>query len=218
MEIMGFGLKWRKWILACLKSASILVLVNGSPISFNFEWGVRQGDPLSPFLFILTAEGLNILTKMSMRNNFLSGVEIGWDKVNFHISNLIGIGVDKIEVENMARLFHCKVGTTPFIYLGLPVGGNMKKQVSWKPVLDKFEKRLSNWRDRSISFLRRWTLVNSVLNSLLLYYFSLFRAPPCVLKKLECVRRSFLGAGRVPNQKSLGLNGKKQFYLIGMGY
>ncbi|XP_071738879.1 uncharacterized protein [Rutidosis leptorrhynchoides] len=60
----------------------------------------------------------------------------------FHKSNLIGIGVEKIEVENMARKFCCKVRTTPFIYLGLPVDGNMKKEESWKPVLNKFEKRL----------------------------------------------------------------------------
>ncbi|XP_071727895.1 uncharacterized mitochondrial protein AtMg00310-like [Rutidosis leptorrhynchoides] len=42
-----------------------------------------------------------------------------------------------------------------------------------------------------MSFGERLTLVTSVLNSLSLYYFSLFCAPPSVLKKLECVRRNF---------------------------
>ncbi|XP_071707952.1 uncharacterized protein [Rutidosis leptorrhynchoides] len=73
---MGFGSKWRGWIRTCLKSASISVLVNGSPTcEFKMERGVRQGDPLSPFLFIITAEGLNVLTKR--RSCLLVNVPVG---------------------------------------------------------------------------------------------------------------------------------------------
>ncbi|XP_071739297.1 uncharacterized mitochondrial protein AtMg01250-like [Rutidosis leptorrhynchoides] len=79
---MGFGDKWRKWMLACFKSASISVLVNGSPTQeFNLEKGVRQGDPLSPFLFIIAAEGLNLLAKKATESGLLKGVEIGSDKI-----------------------------------------------------------------------------------------------------------------------------------------
>lgn len=61
---MGFGNKWCRWIKACLSSASMSVFVNGSPTEeFNLERGVRQGDPLPPFLFILAAEGLNVMVQ-----------------------------------------------------------------------------------------------------------------------------------------------------------
>ncbi|XP_071729199.1 uncharacterized protein [Rutidosis leptorrhynchoides] len=84
---MAFEVRWRKWILACLKSASISILVNGSPTDeFNLGRGVRQGDPLSSFLFNLVAEGLNLLTKASVSCNLYKGVEIGEDKI--HISHL----------------------------------------------------------------------------------------------------------------------------------
>ncbi|XP_071727449.1 uncharacterized protein [Rutidosis leptorrhynchoides] len=66
---------------------------------------------------------------------------------------------------------------------------------SWKPVIDKFQKRLSNWKARAMSFSGRLTLVNSVFSCLPLYYFSLFRALPGVLKKLECVRLNFFWGG-----------------------
>ncbi|GKD41675.1 cysteine-rich receptor-like protein kinase, partial [Tanacetum coccineum] len=64
MKKMGFGNKWCKWVDSCLRSTSISILVNGSPTrEFYMERRVRQGDPLSPFLFILATEGLNALTK-----------------------------------------------------------------------------------------------------------------------------------------------------------
>ncbi|XP_071738862.1 uncharacterized protein [Rutidosis leptorrhynchoides] len=72
---MGFGCKWRKWIYSCLSSASISILVNGSPTKeFSLERGVRQGDPLSPFLFILAAEGLNIMTKAATDRGLFKGI------------------------------------------------------------------------------------------------------------------------------------------------
>ncbi|XP_071704704.1 uncharacterized protein [Rutidosis leptorrhynchoides] len=61
-------------------------------------------------------------------------------KVNYFKSNLFDVGVDKKEIEEMASLFGCKVGSLLFIYLRLPNGVKMSKTSSWKPVTEKFEK------------------------------------------------------------------------------
>ncbi|XP_071704508.1 uncharacterized protein [Rutidosis leptorrhynchoides] len=77
MKSMGFGCKWMKWILSCLTSASISILVNDAPTNeFSLGRGVRQGYPLSPFLFLLAAEGLNILTKAAIEKGLFKGVEV----------------------------------------------------------------------------------------------------------------------------------------------
>ena len=78
MQIMGFSSLWCNWILEMLSSATVSVLVNGSPSrEFHMFRGLRQGDPLSPFLFVLAMEGLHVaLTRAQIANTF-RGINIG---------------------------------------------------------------------------------------------------------------------------------------------
>ncbi|XP_071715017.1 uncharacterized protein [Rutidosis leptorrhynchoides] len=82
MKKMGFGHKWIMWIKSCLSSASISVLVNGSPTNeFYLKRGVRQGDHLSLYLFIIAVEGLNAFVKKALDTKMFRGLEVGEDKV-----------------------------------------------------------------------------------------------------------------------------------------
>jgi len=75
---MSFPVLWRKWIRECVGTATTSVLVNGSPTDeFPLQRGLRQGDPLSSFLFLLAVEGLNILMKSLVENQLFSGYSIG---------------------------------------------------------------------------------------------------------------------------------------------
>jgi hypothetical protein len=64
MKKMGFCERWIKWIQMCLESDEYSVMVNGEKVGpISPGRGLRQGDPLSPYLFILCAEGLTSLIK-----------------------------------------------------------------------------------------------------------------------------------------------------------
>ncbi|XP_028068804.1 uncharacterized protein LOC114271378 [Camellia sinensis] len=77
MERMGFNQLFVDTIVHCISSVSYSVLVNGSPIKkFVPTRGLRQGDPLSPYLFVLCAEGLSALIKRAEGEGKLTGVAV----------------------------------------------------------------------------------------------------------------------------------------------
>nr|GEV32531.1 RNA-directed DNA polymerase, eukaryota, reverse transcriptase zinc-binding domain protein [Tanacetum cinerariifolium] len=159
---MGFSFKWRNWIHSCLNSAFALVCVNWSPTKeIKLKRGLRQGDPLSPFLFILAVEALNIAI-LKATNNIFHGIQKG-----------------EFQQKQAIRSWRAK----------LPRCHN------WKPLVDRFHKRLSKWKSKSLSFGSHLTLVRSVLGSLGVYYFSNFKAPKKVICKLESIRRQFFWGG-----------------------
>lgn len=242
MEQMEFGWKWRRWIMSCLASGKASVLVNGSPSKeFDITRGVRQGDPLAPFLFIIAMEGLKVSVDKACELHFFRGVSIPshgislshlmyaddvtfigeWSEMNFiNLNRLLrcfflasglcvnlckskvyGIGVENLEVIRLASILKCEPASLPFSYLGLPVGANMRLEKNWISIIEKFKNKLSAWKAKYLSFGGRLTLINSVLSSLPLYYFSLFKAPVKVINKLEAIRRRFLWGGSLDEKK-----------------
>jgi len=61
-----------------MKSTTISVLENGSPTKeYKPKRGLRQGDPLVPFLFLIIDEGLIGLVRKAKRAGLFKGVEVG---------------------------------------------------------------------------------------------------------------------------------------------
>ncbi|GKF69376.1 putative RNA-directed DNA polymerase, eukaryota, reverse transcriptase zinc-binding domain protein, partial [Tanacetum coccineum] len=110
---MGFSNNWRSWIRGCLNSAYASMLVNGSPTpEFKIEKGLRQGDPFSPFLFILAIEALNVVLEEAKVRHFFRGMEVGNDRIHiFHLQfadDAIIMGDwSQINVKNLSRILTC---------------------------------------------------------------------------------------------------------------
>jgi hypothetical protein len=63
-------------------------------------------------------------------------------KINFHKSEVFCFGKAKEVEEDYKILFGCDIGSLPFIYLGIPIHFRNLKNGKWKPVEDRFEKKL----------------------------------------------------------------------------
>ncbi|GKC34452.1 putative RNA-directed DNA polymerase, eukaryota, reverse transcriptase zinc-binding domain protein, partial [Tanacetum coccineum] len=218
MRQMGFRDRWRKWIGACLSLASILVLVNWFPSSeFKMKRGLRQGDPLSPLLFLLVAETLQISILEACNKCFFKGISLANGgvnlsllqyaknlililkyfeealglKVNLSKSRLFGLGTSNSEVESVASMLACASDLLPFMYLGLSVGKNMRYFDGWNEVVNRLRAMLTVWKAKTLSIGGRLTLIKYILGGLHVYYLSLFKAPQKVLKLLESIRCHF---------------------------
>ncbi|GJZ88537.1 RNA-directed DNA polymerase, eukaryota [Tanacetum coccineum] len=119
LKAFGFGPNWCKWIRGIFSSSMASILVNGSPTpEFKFHCGLKQGDPLAPFLFILIMESLHISVSKAVNEGVIKGLSIQGLKINLHKSKILGVGVPKEIVDQGASLIGCEVLSTPFTYLG----------------------------------------------------------------------------------------------------
>ncbi|GAU51479.1 hypothetical protein TSUD_413680 [Trifolium subterraneum] len=77
MEAMNFPTQLVNTIMNCVSTVSFSILVNGKPTKpFLPKRGLRQGDPLSPYLFILCADVFSALITKSQQNKLIQGVKI----------------------------------------------------------------------------------------------------------------------------------------------
>jgi hypothetical protein len=77
MQKLGFSHRWIDWIMSCVTSVRYQVKFNGTLLeSFSPSRGLRQGDPLSSFLFLFVADGLSTLLQKEVGSNDIEPVKI----------------------------------------------------------------------------------------------------------------------------------------------
>ena len=77
MEKLGFAANWIDTVMTMVSSVSFSVLFNGERLErFYPSRGIRQGDPISPYLFFIAAEGLSCLLKSSSQSSSLTSIRV----------------------------------------------------------------------------------------------------------------------------------------------
>ncbi|KAJ9674856.1 hypothetical protein PVL29_024033 [Vitis rotundifolia] len=222
LQKMGFGPKWQGWMWSCLSSAKFSVLVNGVPAGFfPSSKGLRQGDPLSPYLFVLGMEVLDVLIKRAVEGGFLSGCTIrSGGGSNLHISHLFFADDTIIFCEaKKEHLTHLS-----WILFWFEAASGLRINLAKSEIIpigevDDMAKMAAEIGCRVGSLSSHYlglplgapnkapyvlTLIKSTLASMPIYQMSIFRMPKIVARRLEKVQRDFLwGGGSVEGKPHL---------------
>jgi hypothetical protein len=111
LQAKGFGIKWRNWIACLLRTASTRILVNGSLTDFIQHCrGLRQGDPLSPLLFVLAMDALAALFALAEERRVLRNI------ANLQLPHRLSLYADDViifanpdpaELKFLREMLHC---------------------------------------------------------------------------------------------------------------
>jgi len=185
---------WVVWMKVCVFGGNMSILINGSPTEkICIQRGLKQGDPLAPFIFLLVVKGFSGVMSNAINRSLFIGFEVKRrGTVVSHLQfmdDTLCIGEELVEnlwtlkvnysksclirhsrfMEMACNFLECKEGKLPFIYLGLPVGANSTKLATWEPLLDKLKGILNCWGNKYVSLVGRIVLLIAILNSILIF-------------------------------------------------
>nr|GEZ43139.1 RNA-directed DNA polymerase, eukaryota [Tanacetum cinerariifolium] len=112
LQAFGFSSKWCFWIWGIFSSNMASILVNGSPfMEFPIACGLKQGDPLVPFLFILVMESVHISVTRACNEGIFKGLRIHDSLVLshlFYVDDAVFIVEWSDEnLKNLVRILNC---------------------------------------------------------------------------------------------------------------
>lgn len=115
--------------------------------------------------------------------------------INFSKSTMVPIHLDLNLSQLCAETLGCVVQSFPHNYLGLPLSASKLPQSAFTTYVDRTDKFLSSWQAAVLNNMGRAILINSVIDSQLVYIMSATQLPPEVIKLIDKRRRAFLWSG-----------------------
>ena len=217
LEAFNFGPDFIRWVKTFYQNIQSCVINNGLMSDyFKLERGVRQGDPLSPYLFVVVIESLAIAIR---KNPAIRGIMIGKKETKllqyaddmtalfdllevFKKPSGLMINTTKTEGmwigsprENKAKPFGIKWPNKPIKALGVHYTYDLKL-LHEKNFIERLVKKLINiWSSRGLSIYGKVTIIKSLIIPKLVYISSLLSTPKEIIQELNRLLFKYLWKG-----------------------
>ncbi|KAH0773876.1 hypothetical protein KY290_011013 [Solanum tuberosum] len=130
MVQLSFPTQFIKWTMTCLRTVSYSIVINGKQTKpFDAKKSLRQGDPMSPLLFVIAMEILNaygLAANVSKSSNYFGGMQ------------------PMVKGQIPENLCFYK-GNLPFRYLGVPLSTKRLAINQCQPLIDKIQAKQASW-------------------------------------------------------------------------
>ncbi|KAL0413832.1 UNVERIFIED_CONTAM: hypothetical protein Sradi_1584900 [Sesamum radiatum] len=167
LKLFGFRPKMISWIEECISTTAFSVALNGGLHGFfTSARRLRQGDPMSPYLFVNEQKSQLIVSK--------PGIDIK---------------------PRLLVILGFKKGVLPVRYLGVPLISSKLSATDGRQLLAKVDERIQGWGKLHLLFAARIQLIQSVLSALNTYWAMAFILPKGIIKLIEARMRTFLWLG-----------------------
>ncbi|GKB91122.1 reverse transcriptase [Tanacetum coccineum] len=155
--------------------------------------GLRQGDPISPYIFVMCAEELSSLVRKSVTEGHIHGVKVcrGAPEIS-HMSLTIKKSEisfsANVDIHTRTRIIEC-LNVREVVhqdkYLGLPSVIGRSKKVVFEAILDKIKKKLGGWKEKTLSIAEKEVLIKSVAQAMPMYIMNIFLLPGNIINDIH---------------------------------
>ncbi|XP_048624020.1 uncharacterized protein LOC125592699 [Brassica napus] len=200
---------------ACVCKTSFMIGYNGTVTGyFKGKRGLRQGDPLSPYLFVIGINCLSfMLNEAASQGRSLesvqtvlqvlhevekrSGIAVSYQKTSFYAPGMSAQEIDTIQASTGMTC-----DTLPVHYLGVPLNSRKLNLTNFEPLIHQIKKRLSSWSVKSLSFSGRLLLIKTVISGITTFWCSAFILPKACIKRINSLCSVFLWKGDIESHNS----------------
>ncbi|XP_026396610.1 uncharacterized protein LOC113291273 [Papaver somniferum] len=198
---MGLSHHWVKLINQCVSTVSYFVLLNGIPTGvFKPERGLRQGDPLSPYLYIICSEALS---------SYIDNLQKEKREINFEKSGILFSRKipehRRVLLANILDIQNRDLGEK---YLGTPTVFQASKIQTHMGILQAFDARITVWLHKLLSQAVTTTLIKHIGQAIPLFQMGAFLIPKHLYKQMDShLCKFWWGKNLDPKDRKLHLLG-----------
>ncbi|KAL4348123.1 hypothetical protein GQ457_17G009920 [Hibiscus cannabinus] len=198
---MGFHSDWVDLLVDCVSTVTFRIRVNGRLSSTVVpQRGLRQGDPLSPFLFVICMQGLSATLLAEHVAGRILGIRASQkgQRINFGKSTVFySPNTPSTNRHRISAILGIAEVFDPSIYLGVPLRVGKNKTNVFGFLNEKVDDRVSGWTKRLLSFGVREIFLKSVAQALPLYIMSCYLLPRTITDRITSSMRRYWWSGKL---------------------
>ncbi|OMO94054.1 reverse transcriptase [Corchorus capsularis] len=198
---LGYNSIWTDWILECVRCVSYTIVINGKSSRMILpSRGLRQGDPLSPYLFLLVIDALSRLIQVGMDTGYIEGLKLAINCpeishllfaddslffMNANIENCKSCNMGEAEKKAIVDTLGIQEAANPGTYLGIQNCWGKTKYGVMAYVKERMIAKLKGWKEKFLPMGGKEILIKAVACTMPTYVMSVFKIPKRVCKEMQ---------------------------------